>query len=169
GGRMDSSGVDVVRTKMHQTILKVTKDIQEYKYNTAIAAIMELVNIISFVDSGSSLLRGEVGIVLCKLLASFAPHMTEEIWHEILGQKGSIHIAPWPKYDKKYLKEENKIIIIQVNGKLRSEIIVDNKLSTDEKLVLKLAKEDIKVAKWLKDGKVKKEIFIPNKLVNFVI
>lgn len=169
GGRMDSSGVDVVRTKMHQTTLKVTKDIQEYKYNTAIAAIMELVNTISFVDSGSSLLRGEVGIVLCKLLAPFAPHMMEEIWHEVLGQKGSIHIAPWPKYDKKYLKEENKIIIIQVNGKLRSEIIVDNKLSTDEKLVLKLAKEDIKVAKWLKDGKVKKEIFVSGKLVNFVI
>ncbi|MDO8340688.1 MAG: class I tRNA ligase family protein [Candidatus Woesebacteria bacterium] len=151
--------------KMHQTIIKVTKDIQEYKYNTAIAAIMEYVNVLTPLDK----LNKESLMVLAKLLAPFAPHITEELWIEILDQKGSIHITNWPRGIESYTKNETITIPVQVNGKLRGQIVVESiKLNSKEE-ILKLAKEDIKVAKWLKGGKVKKEIFILNKLVNFVV
>jgi leucyl-tRNA synthetase len=151
--------------KMHQTIIKVTKDIQEYKYNTAIATIMEYVNVLTPLDK----LNKESLMVLVKLLAPFAPHLAEELWREILDQKYSIHITNWPKGNESYVKNETITIPIQVNGKLRGQIVVDTDKLDFKDEILKLAKEDIKVAKWLKGGKVKKEIFILNKLINFVV
>jgi leucyl-tRNA synthetase len=170
---------DIV-SKMHQTIKKVGEDIENYKFNTAISSIMEFVNTISDAHVSSSLLRVasqtsrsaadnrlEIMTVLCKLLAPFAPHMMEEVWHEILGHKESIHLSKWPEYDPKYLIQNEVTIAIQVNGKLRSSITVDSNL--DKKEIITLAKNDTKVAKWLKSGTIKKEIFVPNKLINFVI
>ena len=151
--------------KMHQTIIKVTKDIQEYKYNTAIAAIMEYVNVLTPLDK----LNKESLMVLAKLLAPFAPHLTEELWIEILDQKGSVHITNWPRGIESYTKNETITIPVQVNGKLRGQIVVESSKLNSKDEILKLAKEDIKVAKWLKGGKVKKEIFILNKLINFVV
>lgn len=148
--------------KTHQVIKKVTEDIQEFKYNTSIAAIMELVNAISDLGSDNRILK-----TLAQLLAPFAPHMAEELWISVLKQKGSIHVSSWPKYDEKYLVSDTMTIAVQVNGKLRSTITVEAKLSEAE--VIKLAKNDQKVAQWLKDGQITKEIFVPNKLVNFVI
>ena len=105
--------------------------------------------------------------VLCQLLAPFAPHMTEEIWHEVLHQKNSVHISQWPTYDEKYLKSEKVTIAIQINGKLRSTIIVDSDLGKED--ILKIAREDEKITKWLVGEKIKKEIFVPGKLINFVV
>lgn len=179
-----ASSDSLMISKLHQTIKKVTKDIQEFKYNTAIASLMELVNVISNANDGSSLLRVstksktsrsasadwlEIKKVFCKLLAPFAPHMAEELWQTVLGNKTSIHISSWPKWNEKYLKEKKTTIIIQVNGKLRSQFTVDAKISENEKKIVSLAKRDIKVAKWLKGAKPRKEIFIAGKLVNFVV
>lgn len=154
-----------VLSKMHQTIIKVTKDIQEYKYNTAIASLMEYVNMLTSLKEQNL----ETLTILAKLLSPFAPHITEELWHDKINQNGSIHIAIWPKGDEKFIENETLKIPVQVNGKLRGEITIDTKLSLSEEEIIKLAKNDEKVAKWLVDGKVKKEIFISNKLINFVI
>ena len=154
-----------VLSKMHQTIKKVGEDIENYKFNTAISSLMELVNVLSSCDS----LNIDSLNILARLLAPFAPHLAEEIWHAILGQKNSIHISQWPTYDEKYLKSDEVTIVIQVNGKLRGQVVVDSVQATDKETIIKLAKTDEKVAKWLKSGKIKKEIFISNKLVNFVI
>ena len=181
GGQQDSSGVGAVISKMHKTIKKVGEDIENYKFNTAISSIMEFVNVISNANVSSSLLRVsptaktsrsaadiqlEIITNLCKLLAPFAPHMMEEVWHNVLGYKSSVHLSDWPKYDPKYLIENEITIAIQINGKLRSTITIKPNLSESD--VLKLAKADKKVSKWL-SGTIEKEIFIPNKLVNFVI
>lgn len=154
-----------ILSKMHQTIIKVTKDIQGYKYNTAIACLMEYVNLLTQKDKQNK----ESLTVLVKLLAPFAPHITEELWSNKLDQKDSIHIAIWPIGDTKFIQNDMITIPVQVNGKLRSEISIETKLSLSKEEILKLAKEDEKVAKWLKGGKVKKEIFILNKLINFVV
>lgn len=155
---------DVI-SKMHKTIKKVGEDIENYKFNTAISAIMEFVNMISDADVSSSLLMTN----LCKLLAPFAPHMMEEVWQTVLGNQSSVHLSKWPEYDLKYLIEDEVTIAVQVNGKLRSTITVDSQQSTDKEFILKLAKQDEKVAKWLKNGRITKEIFIPNKLINLCI
>ncbi|MBL7036766.1 leucine--tRNA ligase [Candidatus Microgenomates bacterium] len=154
-----------VLSKLHQTIQKVTKDIQEFKYNTAIASLMELVNVLYKEGKFTNTTKE----VLVKLIAPFAPHMAEEIWQEVLDQSDSIHIQTWPKWKEEYLKEREAIIIVQVNGKFRGQFVVDAKESTDQKKMVSIAKRDKKVAKWLKGAKPKKEIFIAGKLVNFVV
>jgi len=152
--------------KMHQTIKKVTEEIQEFKYNTAIAAIMELVNV--FIKNSSQISISNLKS-LALLLAPFTPHLAEEVWHEVLGNKNSIHISSWPKYDPKLIKEENVIIVIQINGKLRSQLTVNSEQSTVKEEIMKLVKKDEKAAKWLESKKVNKVIYVPGKIINFVI
>lgn len=154
--------LEKVYSKTHQVIKKITDEIKDFRYNTSIAAIMELTNIISDLGSDKEILK-----ILAKLLAPFAPHLAEELWSEILGEKDSIHLSSWPKYDEKYLKSDTVTIVVQINGKLRSNLVINTNLSKEE--IIKLAKNDEKVSKWLKDGDIKKEIFVPQKLINFVI
>lgn len=156
---------DKVVSKLHQTIRKVTEDIKLFKYNTAIAALMELVNVISQspVTSHQSL------VVLAQLLAPFAPHMTEEVWSGVLGQEGSVHTSKWPTWDEKYLKEDKVTIVIQINGKLRGQITVNSEQSTEKEKIILLAKKDEKIDGLLKNQKIKKQVFVPRKLVNFVV
>ena len=151
-------------TKLHQTIKGVTDDVLQFKYNTAIAKIMEFVNLIEDQKVDKETLK-----VLALLLAPFAPHMTEEIWVEILGEHFSIHKASWPHYNAKYAQNKTLAIVIQVNGKMRSVINVDAETAKDKKKILEMAKENEKVVKWLKGSKIKKEIFVDGKLVNFVV
>lgn len=151
-----------VCSKTHQVIKKVTDDITEFKYNTSIAAIMELVNTIQEFGADNKILK-----TLVQLLAPFAPHITEELWSEVLKEEGSVHTSKWPKYDESYLKSEKVTVAVQINGKLRSTIEVDS--NSEKEDVLELAKKDEKILKWLVGGTIKKEIFVPNKLVNFVI
>lgn len=152
-----------VDIKMHQTIKKVTEEIQEFKYNTSISAIMEYVNTLN--EKGVSKQNLEV---LAKLLAPFVPHLAEEVWHEVLGKKESIHVSAWPKHNPKLIKEENVNVVVQVNGKFRAQMTVDSNRSMVKEEIEKLAKEDEKIAKWLEGKKIMKVIFVPGKILNFV-
>lgn len=165
----DSKKLDVkdkkeVYVKLHQTIKKVTDNISKFKYNTSIASMMELVNVISEKGADSEVLRN-----LCLLLAPFAPHLTEEVWVEVLRQPFSVHKALWPKFDKSLVESETVTIIIQVGGKMRSQLTIDNSESTNKQTVEELAEKDEKTAKWLEGNKIKKVIFVPGKIINFVV
>ena len=155
---------NLVFSKLNQVIKKVTEDMYNFKYNTAIASIMELVNTISDKGSNEGVLKS-----LCLLVAPFAPHLAEEVWVEVLGQPFSIHKASWPKYDDSKIASDTVTIVIQINGKVRSQLVVGNKQSTIQGDIETLSRKDENAAKWLKGHDIKKVIFVPGKLVNFVI
>jgi len=147
---------------LHRTIKKVTEDIENKKYNTAIACLIEFANLWEK-EAGISV---EDGKKFIKLLAPFAPHLSEEIW-EILGGEFSIHQQPWPEYDPALVKQTEFTIIIQINGKLRDKLIVSQDVSEEE--VKNMALNRPKVKKWLENKEIKKVVFVPNKLINFVV
>jgi leucyl-tRNA synthetase len=158
----------------HKAVKKVTEDIENDKFNTAVAAMMEATNSFfkikehdggKMIDDKNGTWRSSL-MNLLAVLAPFAPHITEELWQD-LGHSSTIHIDTWPKWDEKYLVSETIKIAVQINGKLKSEIEVD---ANAEKVdVLKTAKEDSKVAKAIEEKEIKKEIYVPRKIVNFVI
>ena len=153
-----------IYTKMHQTIKKVTEDIENFHYNTAIASIMEFVNLLS--EKGTD---NETKKNLTQLLAPFAPHLAEEVWVEVLDQPFSIHTSSWPEYDSKYLKVEQFTIVIQVNGKLRGQLELRRDEARNQAQVEAKAKSNPKIAAWLAKGSLKKVVFVPEKIINFVI
>lgn len=162
-----------LRFSTHYTIKKITEDIEErMQFNTAVAAIMEHVNNITRCNISSAASSAEKAIykesveILPKLLAPFAPHIAEEIW-EILGHKPSLLESSWPKYNKKYLMKEEVTYVIQINGKLRSKIVVD--ADTPQNEVEKLALSNSKIQKYVKEKPIKRIITIPKKLVNIVV
>lgn len=161
---MKSEDKKEVYIKLNQTIKKVTEDIPNFRFNTAISGIMELSNLVS--EKGGD---EEVYEKLCLLLAPFAPYLTEKIWHEVLGNKSSVHVAKWPKYDSKLTVAEKTIIVVQINGKMRSQIMINGQRSMVKEEIEKLAKKDEKVSKWLGTQKVEKTIFVPGKIINFVV
>jgi len=150
--------------KLHQTINKVSKDIDQLKFNTAIAAMMEFVN-----EWEKGFLSSKEAKLFVKILAPFAPHFTEELWCEVLGNKFSVHQQPWPQYDAKLVKEEMITIIIQVNGKMRGEIKVKPQVSNLKSEIEKAAKKEANVAKYLEGKQIKKVIFVPSRIINFVL
>jgi len=144
---------------INQTIKKVTEDIEAMRFNTAISALMILTN---EMDKLEKVARVDFEILL-RLLAPFAPHITEELW---TGKK-SIHLAPWPKYDITKIQEATVKITIQVNGKTRGTLEISRDLSQGE--IEKQAADLPEIAKWLVDKNIKKIIFVPARLLNFVI
>ncbi len=148
---------------MHETIKGATEDMENLRFNTSIAKLMTYYN---FLSKQIEIHREEVEVYL-KLLAPFAPHMTEEMWSN-LGNEFSIHTSSWPMFDEKYLKQENVTIAVQVNGKLRSTLTVSVKDGSDKELLEKMAREDVHVSKFL-DGGVRKVILVPGKILNFVV
>jgi len=171
---LNSSSQDLKR-KIHQTIKKVTEDIEGgFYFNTAIASIMELVNETykcanEIMGSGlepDPIILKEATETIVLLLAPFTPHICEELW-EKLGHKGSIFKASWPKYDPGLIQSETIEIIIQVNSRVRSKIVVA--LNTAEEEIKRIALADEKAKIWISDNPIKKFILIPNKLVNIVV
>ena len=142
-----------------------------YDFNTAISAIMELVNVMygigreekSLADTEVMRLSMESVILL---LSPFVPHFAEEIW-EILGHDSSILFQSWPSFRQDALLKDTLLIVVQVNGKLRSRFNVDS--DTDENTIKKMALEDERVQKFIDNKPVKKVIVVKNKLVNIVI
>ena len=160
---------------MHKTIKEVTEDIGAFRYNTAIAHIMEFVNELQ--NSESGIQNPEFIKVLLLLLAPFAPHMTEELFQRIMNNElrikdkkfESIHVQPWPEYDEKYLIEDEVTIIVQVNGKLRDSIRIKNQESRIKEKVDVMVKNSAKVRGYIDGKKIKKTIFVPGRLINFVV
>lgn len=147
---------------IHKLIKKVTSDIESFSYNTSIAAFMICVNELTQAKCHSRLVLEQ----LLVLLAPFAPHVTEELWHA-LGNDGSICDAQWPKYDEKYLKEDSVTYAISFNGKARYNLEVAADTSLEDMERLALGHENS--AKWLEGKSVKKVIVVPGKIVNIVI
>lgn len=151
-----------LESAFHKTIKKVTGDIDSMKFNTAIASLMALLN--DIYDEGS-LTKDEL-IIFVKLLCPFAPHLCEEMWQH-LGGKGLASLATWPEYDESKTVDESVEIAVQVNGKLRSTIVIP--ADADKEQAVALARADEKVAS-MTDGKTTvKEIYVPGKLVNIVV
>jgi len=148
-------------SSIHKAIKKVTNDIEDLKFNTAIASLMALLN--EFQDKGAS--KGDMGIFL-QLLNPFAPHITEELW-ETLGFEGLLSTAKWPSYDEEKTKDARITFAIQVNGKLRSTVELPAD-STDEEIV-EAAKRDEKVSRFIEGMQVVKTIVVKGKLVNLIV
>jgi len=159
-----------LRRKTHQTISKVTDDIgRRYTFNTAIAAVMELVNEVSSFNVDNELDRQVVkeaikSILL--LLSPIAPHICHQLWLDI-KQAQPIIDADWPTFDPSLLKSKTSLVVIQVNGKLRSKLQVSASIDEDE--LKSMALSDEKVVRFIEGKEIKKVIVIPQKLVNIVV
>ncbi|MDD2362108.1 MAG: leucine--tRNA ligase, partial [Oscillospiraceae bacterium] len=151
-----------LETAFNKTIRKVGEDIDTLKYNTAIAALMSLLNVIS--DTGG-VTREEYRVLLI-LLNPFAPHITEELW-ELMKYGGQLAHAAWPEYDAAKCIEQTVEIAVQVNGKVRTHITIPT--DSDAAAAISKAKSDEKAAIFLEGMQIIKELYIPCKLVNLVV
>jgi leucyl-tRNA synthetase len=170
-GELDS-GLQKLRLKTHTTIKKVTSDIEDrFHFNTAISAIMELVNVIYQFDIASaqgtalSVIKEAVETVVI-LLAPMAPHIAEELW-EHLGKPDGVFEAYWPSYDAAAIVEAEITIVVQVNGKLRSRLSVP--ADAPEEDIKERVLTDETTKKWTEGKEIKKVIVVPKKLVNIVV
>ena len=156
-----------IKRIIHQTIKKVTEDIESMSFNTAVAQMMTCMNTLKKeVEIGEKKLsKGDVEIFI-KLLSPYAPHIAEEMWH-MLGNDTLVEVAPWPESEKKYLKENKVTIVIQVNGKVRGNIEVA--AGTKEKEILDLVSAQKNISSWLEGKDIKKSIYIKDRLINIVV
>jgi len=187
---ISETDISKVQVKMHKTIKKVTEELESFRFNTSIAAIMEYVNLLREVgqkhteqettpnaiepegntnNANSKNEWTEALKVLVQLLAPFAPHMAEELWVEYLGQPFSIHASTFPSFDPQLTEDEEVTIVVQVNGKLRANLTVQKDEAIDKEKIIQMARENESIKKWVEDKEIKNEIFVPGKLVNFVI
>jgi len=147
---------------LHKTIKKVSEDIDNMKFNTAISSLMILLNEMEKEEQ----IPREIFEKFLLVLSPFAPHLAEELWHRV-GNQDSIFLQQWPDYDKKLLQETTIKIIAQINGKVRGTIEAQQGASEQE--ILQMARQDSKINKWLEGKKIKRVIFIKDKLINFVL
>lgn len=153
---------------MHRTIKKVSNDLDNMKFNTAVAALMEYTNALTLEHENMRTLEHIRTLLL--LLAPFAPHISEELWHQInpeLSEKQSIFNEKWPQYDKKLVKSKKIELVVQINGKVRDKVRADADISENQ--AEKLALKQKKIQKYIKGKDIKKIIFVKEKLINIVI
>ncbi|MBN2225473.1 MAG: leucine--tRNA ligase [Deltaproteobacteria bacterium] len=173
GSAITQRGVDL-RRKTHQTVKKVTEDIEErFHFNTAIAAVMELLNeMYAFVGQGKDVgpadaaVFRDAGMKAVLLLSPAVPHIAEELWG-VLGQKPSIVTVPWPVWDEELAKSDEITIVVQVNGKVRGRLSVGADASDEE--IRERAISDEKVTGYITGKEIKNVIVVPKKLVNIVV
>lgn len=151
-----------LNSKLHKTIRKVSSDIEEMKFNTAIAAMMGFLN---DVDEAGGLTKDELSLFI-RILCPFAPHLAEEIW-EKLGNTSLCAMAPWPSHDEAKTVDETIEIAVQVNGKMRA--VIEIPTGCDKDTALAAAHADQRLAPMLADVQIIKEIYVPNKIINFVV
>jgi leucyl-tRNA synthetase len=163
GEKSNSKGKDSPQTvaALHRTIKKVTDDIEALHFNTAISALMEFLNLAEKQESISTKTAQTIAI----LIAPLAPHLAEELWSE-LGGKGFVINQPWPAYDPALLIDATITVVIQINGKVRGDLLVSKDITKEEVLALARANENVK--KYIEGG-IKKEIYVTGKLVSFVV
>ena len=154
----------------HLTIKKVTRDIEDEKFNTAVASMMEMINGLYKIKESQGIDTSDEWRFalesLIQILAPFAPHITEELWHE-MGHDDTVHVGHWPKWDEKYLKSSVMTIIVQVNGKLRAKLELPSDM--DKQGVEAAALADENVQKFINNKPPKKMVYVPGKLVNIVV
>jgi leucyl-tRNA synthetase len=149
------------RKLLHRTIKKVTEDIEHFSFNTAIPAMMIYMNTLE----NTNVSQEDMERFLL-ILSPFAPHLAEELWHQ-LGHTDSIFKATWPQYDPELAKDDEIELVVQVNGKVRSKLIVSPEISKEEALAKARADETVK--KWIDGKKIINEIFVPGKIINIVV
>ncbi len=151
-----------MEVKFHKAIKKVTADIEAMKFNTAIACLMTLINDIY---TAGTISRDDL-IIFIKLLCPFAPHLCEEMW-ESVGGEGFLSLSKWPEYDETKTVESKVEIGVQINGKLKTTIVIPNGCSKEDALAI--ANADKRIAALTEGKNVVKEIYVPNKIVNIVV
>ncbi len=173
GNGKDLTGnLKLVYQKTHQTIQKVTSDIEErFHFNTSISAVMELINVMYQVDlaENSPFIAPVMKLALesvVRLLSPIVPHICEEIWAEMRHQTMLLNME-WPTYDQGAIQVEEMLIVVQVNGKLRSRFTIE--ADVDEETIKAKALADEAVKRAIQDKPVKKVIVVQGKLVNIVI
>jgi leucyl-tRNA synthetase len=160
---------DDLENLLHKTIKKVGEDIEEFKLNTAVSAMMILANKMEEAEK----INLDSYKLFLRILSPFAPHLTEELWQELGNHrqsgagKKSIFLEKWPAYDENLIKDETINLVVQINGKLRDTIVVSSDISEEE--AKKEALESEKIKKWLEDREVIKVIFVKGKLINIVV
>jgi leucyl-tRNA synthetase len=157
----DESTVEVKKI-LHQTIKKVTQDIEDIKYNTAISQMMILVNT---VEKNKNISQEDLGVFI-KLLNPFAPHITEEMWQQLKGD-GQLVNSTWPECDEDLARESEIEIAVQVSGKIRDKLQVA--VDTEEEEIKKMALASEKVQTWVDGKEIKKVIYVKGKLVSVVV
>ena len=167
-GCQDAAAKDNLKKKIHQTIKKVTEDLEGgFHFNTAISSIMELINeTYDVIDKCDAQVLKEAAETVVTLLSPFVPHIAEEMWLR-LGKENSIFRSKWPAYDKAAIVERIVTIVIQVNGKVRSKIDLPFDIKEDE--LKKSVLSDTRVKNWVGGNIIKDFIVVPKKLVNIVI
>ncbi|MBA7602002.1 Leucine--tRNA ligase [subsurface metagenome] len=154
----------------HQTIRRVTQDMEKFRFNVMLSALMEYSNCLAKVKETGSVStqtwEGSIDILL-RLLAPTAPHLTEELW-ERTERRYSIHNQPWPQWDETLAKDEEITLVVQVNGKLRDRIAVPASITEDE-LPQLLQEKATKATAYLEGKKILKQIYVPGRLINFVV
>jgi leucyl-tRNA synthetase len=172
-GNGAASAARTLQRKLHQTIKRVSDDFDgRWHFNTSIAALMELNNLLSSLGgeiAAGNIPAGDVANtkkVLVLLLAPFAPYLAHELW-EMLGEKGNLLKAAWPKYDPELAKEDEIEIPVQINGKLRSVVVVPAGSSEDTLRTVAMADEKVKAA--IAGKQIVKKIVVPGKLINLVV
>ena len=166
---LDSSIQDVEASKeqlksIHSVIKKVTEDIEGFKFNTAISAMMVFIN-----DAQKWEVKPlSIMKQFAQILNPFAPHLAEEMW-EKMQVNTELSYTEWPKYDESYLVDDEFTYGIQVNGKLRGELKIAMADATDKEKVLSAAKALEGVSKYLDGVQIIKEVFVPKRIVNIVV
>jgi leucyl-tRNA synthetase len=168
-----SSELRELRRIIHRTIKKVSEDIEgRFHFNTAIAATMELFNAMSataqdkaLFEKGRELIK-EAFETIVVLLAPFVPHITSELWQS-LGHTGRVDEVPWPQFSEEALEEENLLIVVQINGKIRGKITVP--AGATQESIEALALADAKVLSFLNGQKVVRTVYVPRRLLNIVL
>lgn len=166
----DLPGVDdsQLTRKLHQTIRKVTLDTDKFRFNTAIAAMMEYINVLyAYLDKNGSANLAAYSEPLILLIAPFAPHLAEELW-QYIGKQASLFVkASWPTYSEELAAEDIVTLVIQINGKIRGKLEISMDMPEEE--VKKAALQESNVLKYLEGKTPRKVICVPGKLVSIVI
>jgi leucyl-tRNA synthetase len=169
--KQSSSTSATIVSALQKAIKRVSDDLEKRRYNTAIAGMMELTNMVA--DNNEILGVSELKQFIC-MLAPFAPHITEELWQQVNGYKEfkieqSIHVQPWPMVDESKILDQDAIIAVQVNGKLRDTFPVKMESASIQNDIEMEAKKRENVQKYVAGKLIRKVIFVPGKLLNFVL
>uniref|UniRef100_A0A7C4PMA7 Leucine--tRNA ligase n=1 Tax=Anaerolinea thermolimosa TaxID=229919 RepID=A0A7C4PMA7_9CHLR len=167
-GQASESLLKALRRKAHQTLRSVTRDFEQFEFNTIVSALMELLNeMVKAKQAGAygSSIWDEVTEMYLKMLAPVAPHISEELWG-LLGKPYSVHTQAWPSFDAEAAREEEITLVLQVNGKVRDRLVVPADIQEED--AKRLALENPAVQKFLEGRAARQVIYVPGRLVNVV-